>query len=56
MIIQSLFNVPHRLRLMLLKNSNEWGYETLEYQVNQNLILKKFCRIPLDKPALIALH
>ncbi len=45
--------VPVRvyIRLMLLKYSNEWGYETLEYQVNQNLILKKFCRIPLDKPA-----
>lgn len=45
--------VPVRvfIRLMLLKYSNEWGYETLEYQVNQNLVLKKFCRIPLDKPA-----
>jgi len=46
-------SVPVRvyIRLMLLKHSNEWSYETLERQVNQNLVLKKFCRIPLNKSA-----
>lgn len=46
-------SIPVRvyMRLMVLKRSNEWGYETLESEVNQNLVLKKFCRIPLDKPA-----
>ncbi|MBA1335758.1 MAG: Mobile element protein [Firmicutes bacterium] len=46
-------SVPIRpyIRLMVLKYSNEWGYETLEKKVNDSITLKKFCRIPLDKPA-----
>ncbi|MDD2502886.1 MAG: ISNCY family transposase [Clostridia bacterium] len=45
--------VPVRpyIRLMVLKYSSEWGYETLEKKVNDSITLKKFCRIPLDKPA-----
>jgi IS5 family transposase len=46
-------SVPVRpyIRLMVLKYSSEWGYETLEKKVNDSITLKKFCRIPLDKPA-----
>lgn len=46
-------SVPVRpyIRLMLLKRSNSWGYETLEAKVNDSITLKKFCRIPLDKKA-----
>ena len=46
-------SVPIRpyIRLMVLKYSNEWGYETLEAKVNDSITLKKFCRIPLDKKA-----
>lgn len=46
-------SIPIRpyIRLMVLKYSNEWGYETLEKKVNDSITLKKFCRIPLDKPA-----
>ncbi len=46
-------SVPIRpyIRLMVLKYSNVWGYETLEKKVNDSITLKRFCRIPLDKPA-----
>lgn len=46
-------SVPIRpyIRLMVLKYSTVWGYETLESKVNDSLTLKKFCRIPLDKCA-----
>jgi len=46
-------SIPVRvyIRLMVLKYTSEWGYETLEKQVNDSITLKKFCRIPLDKPA-----
>jgi IS5 family transposase len=43
--------VRHYIRLMVLKYSSEWGFETLERKVNDSITLKKFCRIPLDKPA-----
>jgi len=40
--------VPVRvyIRMMYLKHTNGWGYDTLEKTVNQNTMLKKFCRIP----------
>ncbi len=46
-------SVPIRpyIRLMVLKYSNEWGYETLEKKVNDSITLKKFCRIPFDRKA-----
>lgn len=46
-------SVPIRpyIRLMVLKYSSVWGYETVERKVNDSITLKKFCRIPLDKPA-----
>lgn len=41
-------SVPVRvfIRMMYLKHTNGWGYDTLERTVNQNTMLKKFCRIP----------
>ena len=33
------------IRMMYLKPRNGWGYDTLERAVEQNTMLKKFCRI-----------
>lgn len=45
-------SVPVRpfLRLMYLKRLNKWGYEALVKNVNENVMLKRFCRIPMDEP------
>lgn len=45
-------SVPVRpfLRLMYLKRLNVWGYEALVKNVNENVMLKRFCRIPMDEP------
>lgn len=45
-------SVPVRpfLRLMYLKKLNTWGYEALVKNVNENVMLKRFCRIPMDEP------
>ncbi|MDD4188833.1 MAG: transposase, partial [Eubacteriales bacterium] len=45
-------SVPVRpfLRLMFLKRLNSWGYEALVRNVNENYMLKRFCRIPMDEP------
>lgn len=42
--------VPIRpyMRLMILKEIFQYGYETLVEDVSTNLSLKKFCRIPMD--------
>lgn len=37
-------------RMMYLKHINSWGYETLVQQVSDSLMLKRFCRIPIDTP------
>jgi hypothetical protein len=44
------------IRLMVLKRANSWGYKTLEDEVEQNMMLKKFCRIPLEKTAPTVQH
>jgi IS5 family transposase len=43
--------VPLRpyIRLMVLKEIFQYGYETLVEDVSTNLSLKKFCRIPMEK-------
>ncbi|MDD4494329.1 MAG: transposase [Eubacteriales bacterium] len=37
-------------RLMYLKYINSWGYETLVQQVSESMVLRRFCRIPIDTP------
>ena len=34
------------IRMMFLKHRYEWGYDALERNIDQNTMLKKFCRIP----------